>query len=66
METRIEIDDVGLVNAGAMGKEQTAITITDKANVNGRIVIVMPNASFDRFAARIADHYTKPKRGAKS
>ena len=63
MQTRIEINDVDLIVIGTQGKELTVVTIADKGNTHGRLQIVMPNASFERFSKRIAEHYTRPQGG---
>jgi hypothetical protein len=61
METRIQLDDLATTNVGAMGKDKTAITLTDKRG--SRVLIEMPKAAAMRFAEKMAAFWTGPKRG---
>lgn len=61
MQTRIQIDNLATANVGAMGKDKTALTLTDK---NGsRVLVEMKNDDFMRMAGKLAAYWTGPKRG---
>jgi hypothetical protein len=61
VQTRIQIDNLATTNVGAMGKDKTALTLTDKQG--SRVLVEMPNADFMRFAEKMAGYWTGPKRG---